>query len=440
MKKIILFPFLFVIFCIFLNKNIPDSTHKYQDIDSKAYINNALNFYNYNSFKDPVNPGATPYYSLGYAFFIGLTYKAFGVNNLFVVLLQILLALLTAFLIYRTTRYLFGTQIALVAFLLSCLNLGFIVFSQFMLTEILLAFFLTLFLERFTLFCVQKNIWSLFQSGLFLGLSVAIKPAAIYFIFFLLLFLLFFVKTFSKKIWAILCFAVAFYIPVCSYMLFNRVQFGEFCVAPLANENLYFYLFPKVLAVKNNTDYSTEVKNVASLLSGEKIYSKSWEKIKESFLDNFKNDPVIFIKIWMLNVVKTFAGLFTTNLKVLLEPNLRGGDISFFKTSGNLLQRTWSYIFGGTNSFGVKIIGITESLYTLLRYFLILCALIFLMLKKRWDILFLFIFYIFYFAMITGHDGCARFRMMFEPALIILTALGFVVMFLKKFREEIFEI
>ncbi len=236
------------------------------------------------------------------------------------------------------------------------------------------------------------------------------------------------------------CFAVAFYLPVASYMFFNKIQFGEFCVAPLANENLYFYLFPKVLAEKNHTSYDVEVKNVAALLNGEKIYSESWEKIKKSFLDNFKADPFIFIKIWMINVVKTFAGLFTTNLKILLEPDLRGGDVSFFKTSGNVLQRTWAYISGGTNFILVKIIGVMESLYTLLRYFLILCAFIFLIFKKRWDILFLFIFYIFYFAMITGHDGCARFRMMFEPALIILTALGFVVMFFKKFREKIFEI
>lgn len=436
MKKIIIFSILFIVFCLLLNKNIPESNHKYQDIDSKAYLNNALNFYNSGSFKDPLNPAVTPYYSLGYAFFIGLIYKIFGVNNFFVILIQILLALLTAFLIYKMTRYWFGEKIAFIAFVLTCLNLGFITFSQFILTEILLAFFLTLFLERFSLFFVQKKFLTLFQSGFVLGLSIAIKPAAIYFVFLILLFLLFFIKTFSKKILTIVCFAVAFYLPVCSYMLFNKVQFGEFCVAPLANENLYFYLFPKVLVVKNNTSYNVEVKNVASLLDGEKIYSKSWEKIKKSFLQNFKSDPFIFIKIWLENVAKTFLGLFTTNLKVLLEPNLRGGDISFSKTSGNFLQRIWSYISGGTNSYTIKSIGILEAIWSILRYFLIFVALIFLMIRKRWAELLLFALYIFYFSMITGHDGCARFRMMFESVLIILTALGFAVIFFKKRESE----
>lgn len=433
---LLFFALLFLFLAFFLNKHIPNSTHKYQDVDSKAYLNNALNFYNYNSFKDPLNPSATPYYSLGYAFFVGLTYKFFGVNNFFVILIQILLALLIAFLIYRTTRYWFGERIAFIAFILTCLNLGFITFSQFILTEVLLAFFLTLFLERFSVFWFKKNILYLFESGFVLGLSVAIKPAAIFFIFFILLFLLFCIKTFSKKILTIMCFVAAFYLPVCSYMLFNKVQFGEFCVAPLANENLYFYLFPKVLAEKNNTSYDVEIKNVAVLLEGEKIYSKSWGKIRESFLQNFKADSLIFIKIWLENVLKTFLGLFTTNLKVLLEPNVRGGDISFSKTSGSILQRTWNYISCGTDSSVIKFVGVLEAIWTILRYFLVFVALIFLIIRKRWAEFLFFIFFIFYFSMITGHDGCARFRMMFESVLIILTALGFAVIFFKNCESE----
>jgi hypothetical protein len=36
----------------------------------------------------------------------------------------------------------------------------------------------------------------------------------------------------------------------------------------------------------------------------------------------------------------------------------------------------------------------------------------------------LFIAYLAYFSLITGHDGCARFRMLFEFVLIVLAALG----------------
>ena len=38
-----------------------------------------------------------------------------------------------------------------------------------------------------------------------------------------------------------------------------------------------------------------------------------------------------------------------------------------------------------------------------------------------------------FFSFITGHDGCARFRMMFEFLLIILSAFGFSRLFSNSF-------
>ncbi len=447
---LIIFSALFLFFSFILHINIPDTNHKYQDIDSKAYIGNAINFYNYNNFSKPDNPKATPYYSLGYAFFLGVIYKLFGINNFVVVWIQIFLTLFTAFLIFKITGYLFNEKIAVLAFVFTCLNLGFLTFSLFILTEILLTFFLVLFLERFVLFFKTQNIVNLLQSGFCLGFSIIVKPAALYFIFFLILVLLvsrsccegriseglflFIKRRILSKIRIIGLFCFSFYLPVTGYMFFNKIQYGNFGVAPLANEALYFYLFPKVLAKKNNTDVLTEIRKLGSLLTGSKFSKNSWKKINELFLKNLKEDPFIFIKIWLKNVLKTYLGLFTTNLKVLLDPNVRGGDISFFKTKGRFLKRIWDYINGGTNSVTIKIVGLIESLWSLIRYFFCLIAIIFLAIKKRWLELFLFSGYVFYFAMITGHDGCARFRMMFEPVLIILSSVGCWI-FVKEFRD-----
>jgi len=420
---LILFSIIFLFFSVVLHLNV-SPVNPYQDIDSKAYIHPALNFYENNSFSD----GSIPYYCLGYAFFVGFLYKIFVPSNSFVTWVQVLIALLTGFLIFFIARRLFNEKIALISFVIFTFNVGFLTFNQFILTEILLTFLLTLFLYLFIIFLSDNKLIYLFLSGLSLGLSIVVKPAAIYFILFIVLFLAIFLdNTCLQKLKFIILFCFAFYLPVFGYMYFNKVNYNEFRIAALGNENLYFYLFPKVLASKNKTDVKQETQKLASMLTGNKMASSSWISIKQLFIQNLQENPILFIKIWLQNVSKTFLGLYSCNLKVLVEPNTRGGDISFFKNSGNLIARSWIYIIAGTTSFSVKLISFLEAIWTILRYILCFIALMFLLIRKKWSLLFLLAGYIFYFSMITGHDGCARFRMMFEPVLIILSALGFWV-------------
>ena len=433
-KYLIFFTLLFLFFSFILYLKVP-SVNSHRDIDSSAYISNAVRFYHNNSFFNQDNPNDIPYYSLGYAFFIGLIYKFFGINDFFVIWLQVLLALLTAFLIFRTTKYIFGFRTALISYAFFSINLGFIVFSQFLLTEILLAFLLTFFFERFVLFISNKKLTNLAQAALLLGISIYVKPAAIYFIFLIIPFLMIFISgDFFYRSKIVLFFTLFFYLPVVGYMLFNQITFGQFSVVPLGNENLYFYFFPKVLAKEKRTDVAIETRYLHSLLRGNKLNKDNWKDIEDLFLFYFKKNPIVFIKVWLINVLKTCVGLFTTNLKVLVEPEVRGGDISFFKTSGTVLQRIWNYIMGGTDSWCIKFVGLFEALWSILRYVFCLISILFLILKKRWRILTLFALYLFYFSMITGHDGCARFRMMFESILIILAAQGACMVFSYKLR------
>ena len=420
------FSSIFLFASIFLYINV-SSVNSHQDIDSKAYITNAIRFYNHNSFIEPGQTADIPYYSMGYALFIGIIYKIFGVNNDFALIwIQVLLALLTGFLIFKITNYLFDKKTALISFAIFSLNLGFLVFSQFILTEILLAFLLVLFLERFVLFLNYNLLSYLMQAAFVLGISIWVKPAALYFIFPVILFLLFSVKS-KNKIKSILLFSVFFYLPILGYMTFNKVTYNQFVVGALGNENLYFYFLPKVIAQQKNTDVNKEIISVSSLVTGNKLEHQSWEKVNALFWRTFKSSPVLFVKVLLINVGKTFAGLYATNLKVLIEDDTRGGDVSFFKTNGGILQRSWSYIAAGTNSNIIKIIGLSEAIWNIIRYFLCFIALISLALKKQWNIFFLFSLFVFYFSMITGHDGCARFRMMFEFVLIILAAKGMTI-------------
>ena len=47
--------------------------------------------------------------------------------------------------------------------------------------------------------------------------------------------------------------------------------------------------------------------------------------------------------------------------------------------------------------------------------------------SREYFLISFFVLTIGYFAFITGHDGCARYRMMFEGLYIILAAYGLVI-------------
>ncbi len=426
---LLVFSVVFLLLANSLNKYVKTTNYvdTFQDIDSKGYIYNADRFYKHGVFVTK-NDTNVPYFSLGYPAFIGSVYKYFNnADNNDVIWIQIFLALISCFFIFYTTNIIFGSSVAVVAFILSSINIGFITFSNFILTESLLTFFLSLFLYLFVLFLHKKKLVYVLFAGLILGISIFIKPAAIYFILPVILLISYLGN--KKKFKAIILFSIAFYLPVISYMYYNKVNFGNFSVATLGDENLYFYLFPKVLALQNDSDVKMEQEMLGGMLTGSKLDPKSWDNLKEKFNQNFKNNTGLFVAVWLKNVMKTFLGLYTTNLKVLTDSDVKGGDLSFFKTTGSLLDRAMKYITSGTNLLTIKLIGMYEAFWTLFRYLLVLFGLGFLFVKKDFKTLFFLLFYIFYFSMITGHDGCARFRMMFEPVLIMLSAQGFFVVY-----------
>ena len=80
----------------------------------------------------------------------------------------------------------------------------------------------------------------------------------------------------------------------------------------------------------------------------------------------------------------------------------------------------------GTDSKLLYAIGFLEILYLLFTYVLSAFALVVLFLRRE-KIIHFFTLYIMYFSMITGHDGCARFRIMFEFVIIILASYGLFI-------------
>lgn len=388
--------------------------HAFCDIDSSAYLWNGFLFYKYWSFSPPAHPQIFPIYALGYPFIIGLLYKIFGQSVFAIILVQLFFAWLSGLLIFIIARRLYNDTVARIAFLLFSINLGFLVFSHFILAETFLTFFLILFFERVTAFWQSKNLFSLAVSGLALGCSILMKAAALYFPFLFIPFVLWFItKNFKFK--STVIFFGAFFVPLVCFMTHNKLVFNEFRLTRIDIDNVYFWFYPRVRGYMNNTSMSVELSKLGAL---------SRDEVKKQFWHDFNNSPGLFIGSWVKHVFKDFIGLFTTHLKVLVDYDQAGGRLSFFYTNGSCMQRCINYITNGTSLRWVKGVGFYEFFWSLIRYLLCFIALIFLWRQKQFLFLTFITSYIFYFSMVTGFDGGSRYRMMFEFILIILAAVG----------------
>ena len=191
------------------------------------------------------------------------------------------------------------------------------------------------------------------------------------------------------------------------------------------------------MACKNNISLEKAQTQIDNLVTENNDSSLRYgPDLKNLLIKTCLSSPVIAISVWIRNVIKTYFGLYTTELKVLYNLDLRGGICSYFKMSGTIFEKISSYVTFGTNSKIIKTIGFWEIFYLLFQYILILLACYNLFLNKQFNVLFLLLSFIIYFALITGHDGFGRYRMIFEPVLIILNSVGISQFLNILFKQE----
>lgn len=420
-KYLLFTSFIFILISFFLNLKIHELMpveRQHFEVDSVTYDYFANNFAKTNSLVDPKAPSKIPTIALGYPLILGTLYKIFYRNLDIILIFQIILSLLCMLLIFNICLYLFNLDVAVIALIISSLNLGFLIYSQYILTEITLVTFLLLFCERFIKFYMSHSLYALFAAGFFLGCSIAIKPAALFY-FLIPALMISFISNNKANAKLSLIFICAFSIVPMLYIFRNKLVYDSFSICPLAKTNLHHYFLPKLISSIEDTSEQEALKKV-------RIMQKPERELKILV----KKYPTIAAQIWIKNVFKTFFGLHTTALKRLLEPKLKSGECSFFKVNGStFFERIKNYIEYGTNSIGIQVIGFLEFITILACYLLSAITLFNLGINKRWFILSFILSFIFYFTIITGHDGCGRFRMMIEPWLIICEAAGIYLIY-----------
>ncbi|MCK4265292.1 glycosyltransferase family 39 protein [Candidatus Babeliales bacterium] len=438
-KWLTLFAGIYLCLSALLFFNVPNIKAHFE-VDSSIYTNQAENFERYGSFEKPGTVKCLHPYSIGYPIFIVFSRLILGKNYASVIFLQIILALIMIFLTFRIAYYIFSKNIALISAFLVSVNLGFLLYPQLLLSETLICFLLIFALERFISFWVRRQTSLLIMSGFLFGLSITVKASALYLIFLLPIFLIFFLPgVLLKKTTQMLAFFLAFTVPVGSYLYRNKQIYGYYYLKSIDKINLYFYFFPKILEETEGLSYKEAVKKIQKegrYSLTEYASGRGWSGVNKFFIDTIKGCPLLATKIWMKNVFKTFLGLYTNHLKVLIYGDFYFGVCSFFKFSGSVLEKAWKYVSFGTNSKFLIFLGIFEFLTMMFRYLMIVFAFLFLLVERKYLFFLLFSSFIGYFGLITGHDGCGRFRFIFESPLIILSVVGLFVVLNLVFKKN----
>jgi len=424
----------FLFLSALLYRAVPNARAHF-DIDSPGYDRVAKHFSKTGCLREPDNIKNAPIQTVGYHFFLGIVYSVFGNSYAMVVWLQVLIMLLSWLLLVVCTRQLFQTAVANVVAFLSAINLGFLVYPQFLLAETITLLFLMGFFQRFIAFYQTQRVVALVQAGLLLGVSVLIKPVALIYPCFLVPIVLCFMPS-AHKLRHTLLLIACIYAPVLMYMTRNYVVYERFALAPMTSLNMYQCFLSKVIAEVEGEPVE-KVRTVRLKFRGTHSFDEAgWREGKKLFFTYLHQYPMTFVRVWLRNVVKTLFGLYSTQLKVLLEPNLKGGECSFFKMTGTFLQRLHNYIVCGTDSRTLQTIGMLEAVWTFIRWLLVLGGFFVLFHQQQYIVATLCGSYLFVCAFVTGIDGCCRYRVMFEPILILLTALSLCAVYYRLTQKK----
>lgn len=403
----------FIMSCVLFYQVPPTKNH--QDIDSGAYVQAANFLLEDGSFK---RLQTTPYYGLGYPLLLAGLKKIGGNFVGFIIAIQVLLAWLIMLLVWKIADRLFGRRAAWVAYVLALTNIGLLVFAQFLLTEIVLVFLLTLFVERLLVFLEEGRSHALTFAGFALGLSCVVKAVAVLFVVPLVIFIGV-VSWRHGVIKNIVTFLLAFILPYGAYQFHNKIMFED-NQQSMFSINLYYWYYPHLRAQINGTTSDEEKIIVRHQIPRQDLPSMLLRDVVA-----YPGKACIALgKNWS----KTLLGLYTSNVKLLIDSNFTSGGLSFFNLEGTLCQRLWGYITGKTEHAWISVLGCIEVILLALRYVLAVVGLWVLYKRRSWSALAFMVLYLGYFVGITGHDGCARFRLMIDMLVMVLAGGGFIAL------------
>lgn len=266
------------------------------------------------------------YWAPGYPYFIAIIYKIFGTgNNTAVRIVQSILSSLLILLVYAIGNKIFNSSIGLGAALITSLYPGFIGYSGLLLSQLLMAFLITLFI--FLIIHFNFNIRLNIALGLIAGYGCIVRGEFILLWFILLLFSAFKNKTDKRTIGALISIFMVMCLFISVWTIRNYRLFGKVIPISVHYGDVMWYSTWKGewLEYRAEEPYISIAKGLDPVHAAEAYFKSS--------LLNVKGHPFIYLKmcikrllrLWLSGHSNTFY--FMTN--GLLD-YLKGKDYFIF--------------------------------------------------------------------------------------------------------------
>ncbi|RPI74710.1 MAG: hypothetical protein EHM45_17645 [Desulfobacteraceae bacterium] len=437
----IIFLFALTVRMLLLNYIIHHDINVILQPDSSIYISLAEGIKKYGAFCDvdsPAQPNAErmPIYPFFLAFITHLT----GLGYASAVFVQIILDVFSCILIFFLAEQMSkGSGPA--AGLLASVNINMLAYSNFILNDSLFLFVFLLVLLYIKIFMMRESRFSCALTGIGLGFATLIRPVAMYLPFFVMFFFVIFVRFKFHRPWipaiakSLLIFG-GFLIMIFPWSLRNYLLEGRLKLTSQYGEQLFQYIVPSVWEHSRNISFIEAFKKAdmefqaSALKQGHDLktmrpFSKA-DLQAQWALEALKAEPKsAIVKAWITGITKNLFAPALVDFSYLL--NIERPHF-FYMQGESIVARIFHFIKGMKGIFSLFFF---FSLFLMGIFRLLqLWGLILLCRKNLWASGFM-VLIISYFLLISGPVGYAKYRLPFEPILIVLTAVGIMDLFRK---------
>lgn len=402
------------------NKEVVDNTIVVAD--AYGYHELALSLLSEKTF-DAFDGLRTP----GYPLFVAMIYGISSNSVWFVLLIQILLNIISVWLVYKTASIIFSRKIGLLSAFLVAIDIHQALYAVTMYTDTLFVF---LFLASVYYFCrslKEKNVSSIFISALFLGVATLVRPISMFFPFVAVFFILVLCNlNLRMKLVYSLVFSVIFIATISPWLLHNYSKYGEAKLSSISGSNLLFYNVGYTEVHKSGKSIEEVKKGLTDLAIKQGMDTTDNSSFRNSEIYSsiatqyIKDNFVLYCKVHFMGIVNMYAGIGTQHLASIFHLKSKPLNVAQFGGPG-IFARIIDFFRSKT--IGEILIAFGVGLYLLVNYLFALYA-SFLLIRKNERYLFLFILIILYFSALTGVVGLVRYRIPFMPFINILCAVG----------------
>lgn len=400
--------------------------------DAKYYDAIANNLLDHRSFShtSPSFPDAirTPLYPM----FISFFYSIFGRLPWLVILAQLLVEVVSCLFVFKTAELAFNRKTAIISSTFYAIDPFLIGYSLTLLSEdiflvciVISCFFLVRYLKE------GQRINHLVLSSFFLGITILVRPVALYLIVILPVFLLLQPGQSKNRVWSPLIYLLTALIVISPWLIRNKTTFGSFFLSTSGNYNM-LVLFVAPMQTEKGAANSETAKNKLlqeadslAVAGGKRPdslndFEKSfyWRKLALSYI---REHPVLFVKSYGIGMVHSFTNLDTKHISETLHLVQLGTKFEIKEYPG-FSSAARGFLKSKTRA--EITIAIFLSLFLIVSYAFALKGLAAGLGQSDRRMWLLFAGYFLYFILLAGPAGLVRFRLPSIPFMDVFIGVG----------------